>query len=87
MIESRCGIQCSKCEFKVKVNCPGCTKIAKPFWADKCPVKSCCEDKGLENCGKCDQFPCKRLNDFAYDEKQGDNGQRIETCRKWCEVK
>ena len=54
-----------------------------PFWADSCPVKSCCEDKNHEHCGTCENFTCELLHQFAYDEKQGDNGKRIEQCKKW----
>ena len=35
-------------------------------------------------CGECD-FPCDLLNQFAYDKEQGDDGKRIEQCRKWTE--
>ncbi len=83
-IESRCGISCSKCEFYKDNKCQGCTKISKPFWGDACPVKSCCEEKKHDCCGKCQEFPCKLLNSFAYDKDQGDNGLRIENCRLWC---
>ena len=34
-------------------------------------------------CGQCTNFPCDLLNSFAYDKEQGDNGKRIETCRRW----
>jgi hypothetical protein len=83
MIESRCGINCSKCEYKEATGCKGCVNIDKPFWGEKCPVKSCCESKELLHCGKCETFPCDLLNSFAYDKDQGDNGLRIEQCRKW----
>lgn len=86
-IESRCGICCSKCKFKKDKLCIGCTKITKPFWGDSCPVKVCCESKNIDCCGKCSEFPCNLLNSFAYDEKQGDNGLRIENCRVWCSRK
>ena len=56
----------------------------KPFWADSCPVKSCCEKKGLQHCGECDGFVCPLLHTFAYDMEQSDNGARIEQCQKWC---
>lgn len=39
--------------------------------------------KGLEHCGKCSDFPCDLLNQFAYDKEQGDDGNRIEQCREW----
>lgn len=89
MVESRCGILCGECGYKDKMNCGGCIHIDKPFWAesldggDSCPVKSCCEGKGLEHCGKCGGFPCDLLTQFAYDKEQGDDGKRIEQCRKW----
>ena len=87
MIESRCGINCSKCEYKETKGCKGCVNIDKPFWGENCPVKSCCESKALLHCGECEAFPCALLNSFAYDKEQGDNGLRIEQCRKWnCQI-
>ena len=83
MVESRCGIVCTECEYKEKVNCLGCVNINKPFWGAQCPVKACCEEKAHLHCGKCDIFPCELLNQFAYDKEQGDDGRRIEQCRKW----
>ncbi len=83
MIESRCGILCSECEYREGVGCEGCTAIEKPFWGDACPLKTCCEAKGLEHCGCCGDFPCELLTAFAFDESQGDDGRRIEQCRAW----
>lgn len=86
-IESRCGICCSKCTFYNEGKCKGCTNIEKPFWADSCPVKTCCENKKIECCGSCNEFPCSLLKSFSYDKEQGDNGLRIENCKKWCSKK
>lgn len=84
-IESRCGICCSKCEYLEKGICKGkCVDINKPFWGDSCQIKSCAESKGVKCCGECDEFPCEQLKSFAYDKEQGDNGLRIENCKKWC---
>ena len=83
MIESRCGILCGKCEYKERTGCKGCVHMEKPFWGESCPVKSCCEEKGHAHCGQCPAFPCEVLHQFAYDPKQGDDGLRIEQCRKW----
>jgi len=83
MIESRCGILCSECEYKEPMNCGGCVNIDKPFWGNICPVKECCESKINKHCGLCADFPCTLLNQFAYDEKQGDGGKRIKQCRAW----
>jgi len=84
IVESRCGLLCSKCEYREKMDCQGCAAIDKPFWGD-CPVKSCCESKNQEHCGQCSDFPCDLLKQFAYDAEQGDDGKRIETCREWAE--
>ncbi|PRX17820.1 uncharacterized protein DUF3795 [Orenia metallireducens] len=83
MIESRCGILCNECNYKEDVNCKGCLNIDKPFWGEKCPLKSCCEEKSFLHCGGCDIFPCELLEKFSYDQEQGDDGKRIEQCRKW----
>lgn len=88
MIESRCGILCSKCKYREQTGCSGCTEIEKPFWANEnnCPVKSCCEDKKQSHCGDCDNFACEQLTAFAYDEKEGDDGKRLEQCKIWKSV-
>ncbi|WP_374045461.1 DUF3795 domain-containing protein, partial [uncultured Anaerotruncus sp.] len=83
MIESRCGLLCGECSYREPMGCKGCAVIEKPFWGDACPVKSCCEAKGLEHCGACGEFPCALLTGFAYDPDQGDDGKRIEQCRLW----
>lgn len=86
MVQSRCGILCSECEYKENVKCRGCLEIAKPFWTDTgCPVKQCCEEKHLVHCGLCEDFPCSMLHDFAYSKDEGDNGARIDNCRCWAE--
>ena len=46
-------------------------------------MKSCCEGKAREHCGQCPDFPCEVLTQFAYDPQEGDDGLRIEQCRKW----
>ena len=85
MVESRCGLLCSECSFREQMGCKGCVNMEKPFWADSCPVKSCCESKCNEHCGKCSSFPCAVLQKFAYDMEQSDNGKRIEQCKIWSE--
>ena len=83
MIESRCGLLCSECSFRESMNCKGCIQMEKPFWADSCPLKSCCEAKGHRHCGECGDFVCAQLHTFAYDMEQSDNGARIEQCKSW----
>jgi len=80
MFESRCGVECTKCE-KYGNSCNGCTMIDKPAWGE-CKVKTCCEDRKLNHCGECDEFPCKMLQTkglaFGFDPLPN-----IERCRKW----
>ena len=76
MIESRCGLRCSDCSFREAMGCKGCIHMDKPFWADSCPVKSCCEQKELQHCGECGSFVCSLLHTFAYDMEQSDIASR-----------
>ncbi len=85
MVESRCGLTCSGCPYREQMGCKRCVNIEKPFWGESCPVSSCCGAKGHEHCGQCESIPCDLLKQFAFDEEQGDNGQRIEQCRRWAE--
>ena len=52
MVESRCGLLCSECKWKEIMKCGGCMAIKKPFWGPKCPIKTCCEDRGKAHCGQ-----------------------------------
>ncbi len=81
--KSMCGLYCSTCEFVEKCGCKGCVESqGKPFHGE-CPIAICCMDKSLEHCGTCEEFPCKQLNAYSYDETHGDNAKRIEESRKW----
>ena len=83
MIETRCGLLCSQCDYREQMKCPGCLQMDKPYWGERCPDKACCEEKARGHCGQCKSFPCDQLKAFAYDGEQGDQGQRIEQCRRW----
>jgi hypothetical protein len=85
MIESRCGIKCNECKWVPKTNCPGCIAAhGRPFHGE-CPVAICCENRNLQHCGQCANFPCQQLTEYAYDKEHGDNGTRIETLKQWLE--
>ena len=81
-MESRCGILCSRCSWHKDKTCSGCCNIKEPFWGS-CPVKNCCEEKRLEHCGECSDFPCTQLNEFAFAEQEGDCGVRLDQCKAW----
>lgn len=51
-----------------------------------CPIKICCEDKGIQFCGYCDQFEqCVRMSEFysqpGYDELEKRMLDQIEGAR------
>lgn len=82
MHESRCGVCCNTCERKEKVNCKGCLEMQQPFWGGPCGVKSCCEEKKLDHCGECADFPCQMLATMGAD--QGfDPEPKLQKCREW----
>lgn len=82
MIESRCGINCSTCNYKEETNCPGCmASEGKMFWGE-CELAKCSIDKNLDHCGQCNDFPCPLLTRFSYDPEHGDNGLRIENLKE-----
>lgn len=85
MIDSRCGLHCTECEYKESGGCNGCKNMnGKLFWGE-CPVAVCCQNKGLTYCGECPDIPCELLTMFSCDPEHGDNppGARIEQCKKW----
>jgi hypothetical protein len=85
-LAARCGIYCGDCDYREKMNCPGCSAATgKMFWG-KCEVALCCMDKGLDHCGLCPDFPCDTLRGFADDAEQGDDGQRIRNARAWTTI-
>jgi hypothetical protein len=82
-IDTRCGLICAACTFREKFKCGGCIATnGHPFHGD-CSVAVCCQNKGFLFCGECPGFTCRLLHDYSYDPKHGDNGSRIEQCRKW----
>lgn len=75
---SVCGIDCDVCNFKKEMNCKGCKEIkGKVFWGN-CELYQCNIDKAQEHCGKCVEFPCSKLQEWASQE----NPERIDNLRK-----
>lgn len=84
---SKCGIDCGKCKLKDEYGCLGCDKMSIGYWGEKCEIKQCCEDKELEHCGICPEFPCELLLDISYDTDMGDDGERLLNLKKMADVK
>lgn len=85
MIDSRCGLHCTGCEFKDSCGCGGCIETSGHPFHGECPVAVCCQNRGLTHCGECPDIPCELLMQYSCDPEHGDNpcGARIEQCRRW----
>ncbi len=85
MVESRCGILCKSCEYVKTCSCGCCIPTnGHPFYGE-CQIAICCQNKELEYCGECEDFPCEMLHKYSYDPEHGDTpkGLRIEQCKQW----
>ncbi len=47
-----------------------------------CKVKACCEERRLNHCGECREFPCEMLASMGV-EAGFDPKPRLEQCRRW----
>ncbi len=86
IIDSRCGLHCSTCDYKRICGCGGCIETnGHPFYGE-CSLAKCCQNKCIKYCGECAEFPCELLTKFSCDPEHGDTppGARIEECKKWC---
>jgi hypothetical protein len=92
-----CGIYCGGCNY-LDGTCKGCSaERGKVFWTkseeipwDVCPIWECCgEQKRLEHCGLCSDFPCGTyldLKDPSNPEADLHKQQSIESLKHRTEV-
>lgn len=74
---SICGIDCDACYGKTEKGCTGCRTVeGKPFWGE-CELYVCCKNNNADHCGKCSNFPCDKLKEWAKTE----NPERIDNLR------
>jgi hypothetical protein len=88
MIDSRCGLHCTGCEWKETNGCGGCIETNGNPFHGKCPVAACCQYKGFTHCGECPVIPCELLSQYSNDPEHGDKpvGKRIEQCKEWAKL-
>jgi hypothetical protein len=80
---ARCGAYCGDCEWKEKMNCPGCQGAkGNMFWGE-CRVARCSIGKGIEHCGFCSGLPCDVLQEAFDHPEHGDNGERLSNLKAW----
>jgi hypothetical protein len=82
-----CGIYCGECPH-LRQQCKGCGYVeGKPFWTAQmpgriCPLHNCCtNEKKLEHCGLCADFPCKTFLELR------DPGMTVDEFQKSLEMR
>ena len=53
----KCGIFCGTCRLYVLTKCRGCLDLPAGKEA-KCSFYKCVENKRIDSCGNCQDFPC-----------------------------
>ena len=53
------------------VRCMGCKEDRSRHWSADCWILQCCVDqKGLEYCYQCGEFPCQKLTEWSKTSKR-----------------
>jgi hypothetical protein len=80
-----CGAYCGYCEWKDRMNCPGCPAChGNPFWGE-CAIARCAMDRDFTHCGECPALPCAALK-AAFDHPEyGDRGERLCNLKHWAQ--
>ncbi len=48
------------------IHCSGCRGDRAKHWSPDCWILKCCvDDKGLEFCNECNEFPCEKLDQWS----------------------
>jgi hypothetical protein len=52
------------------IRCAGCKSDRTKHWSPDCWILKCCaDDKGLEFCNECNEFPCAKLVEWSKTDK------------------
>jgi len=64
-----------------EIYCDGCNTDGRIFvWCNECPIRSCCQEKGFENCAYCGDYFCNNLK-MTFD-KTPSAKERLDEIRK-----
>jgi len=47
-----------------QVRCKGCLSEDRFLYCEVCPIRDCCEGKGIEGCHQCADWPCDYIHNF-----------------------
>lgn len=67
-----CGFDCRMCpifSLEDKNKCNGCKKGTYVFCLT-CDIRTCNKNKSIDNCGKCKNYPCEKINKLSVDSKR-----------------
>ena len=67
MAENYCGKSCEACNFKEKLDCPGCKAGPGRVFGGDCEVANCCRERGHDTCTTCNQ------NNWCSKQRHVDN--------------
>lgn len=64
-----------------QIHCAGCSGDREVHWSPDCWILLCCVDqKGLDHCYQCGEFPCDRLEEWAGEnDRYGEALERLRT--------
>jgi len=65
-------------------DCDGCKAQSGRLYfnCQKCRIRKCASEKGLENCAYCDKYPCEELSKFFNTEDiEGEAQKRLDTIK------
>jgi hypothetical protein len=66
-----CGLYCGVCSTSLEGVCHGCGCQANDCLAAEkhtvCSIYLCVQERGLQDCSSCEDFPCTKLIQFAFD--------------------
>ena len=58
-----CGVDCSVCSDYTTGVCTGCRASAHTT-AEDCHAVTCCEERNIDFCSGCKEFPCEDMQEF-----------------------
>lgn len=67
-----------------QIKCGGCRGPRDEHWSGDCKILACCSDeRRLESCHLCHEFPCAKLTDWAAgDERYTEALERLRGMRR-----
>lgn len=72
-------------EVKIEeIRCLGCKGDRSKHWSSDCWILKCCVDeKGLQLCNECEDFPCEKLSEWGKENKDYEDAlNRLKKMRK-----